>query len=212
MRKITKIVIMLMIVLVLISYVGVVNAASVGMTLNSSSKLKVGDNVEVTLKISNITAGEGIDAIVATLNYDKNVFEEVSQNNFTGMNQWNVNLYATDTQIFTITKSAKVNTPSDVLKIVLKVKSPVNVNSTEIKIKDITASGGAVDVGGTGDIVVQDVKVNVLKEETTKPPVQDKPNTSLPKTGEEVWIMASIAVLSIVAVIAYVKYRNIKFK
>ncbi len=211
MKKTAKIVTILMIAFIIISYASVVNAASVGVTLNSSSKLKAGDTIEVTLKIGNISAGEGIDAIVASLDYDKNVFEQVTQNNFVGLNQWNVNIYDATTQIFTMTKSAKVNTPSDVLKITLKVKNPVNVNSTTVTIKDISASGGAVDVGGTGDITVQNTSV-IIQKETTTTVVPEKPNTNLPKTGEEVGIIASIAVISVIAVIAYMKYRNIQIK
>lgn len=211
MKKVSKILTILMIACILISYAGVVNAASVSMTLNSSSKLKAGDTIEVTLKIGNITAGDGIDAIVASLDYDKNVFEQVTQSNFVGLNQWNVNIYDATTQIFTMTKSAKVNTPTDVLKITLKVKNPVNVNSTTITIKDISASGGAVDVGGTGDITVQNTSI-IIQKETTTTVVPEKPSTNLPKTGEEVGIIASIAVVSVIAVIAYVKYRNIQVK
>lgn len=207
-----KIVTILMIVFIVISYASVVNAVSVGMTLNSSSKLKAGDIVEVTLKIGNITAGEGIDAIVASLDYDKTVFEEVTQNNLVGLNQWSVNIYDTATQILTMTKSAKVTTPSDVLKITLRVKNPVNINSTIITMKEISASGGAVDVGGTGDITVQNTSVTIQKEATTTTVVPEKPNTNLPKTGEGIGIMASIVVVSVVAVIAYIKYRNIQVK
>lgn len=212
MKKTAKIVTILMVAFIMISYISVVNAATVSMTLNSSSKLKAGDTIEVTLKIGNITAGDGIDAIVASLDYDKNVFEQVTQNNFVGLNQWNVNIYDATTQIFTMTKSAKVNTPTDVLKITLKVKNPVNVNSTTVTIKDISASGGAVDVGGTGDITVQNTSVIIQKEATTTTVVPEKPNTNLPKTGEEVGIIASIAIISVIAVIAYVKYRNIQVK
>lgn len=210
MKKTAKIVTILMIAFIIISYASVVNAATVSMTLNSSSKLKAGDTIEITLKIGNITAGDGIDAIVASLDYDKNVFEEVLQSNLVGLNQWNVNIYDTTTQIFTMTKSAKVSTPSDVLKITLRVKNPVNVNSTVVTLKDISASGGAIDIGGTGDITVQNTSVTVQKETTTVIP--EKPNTNLPKTGEGVGIMASIVVVSVIAVIAYMKYRNIQIK
>lgn len=212
MKKTAKIVTILMIVFIAISYASVVNAATVSMTLNSSSKLKAGDTIEVTLKIGNISAGDGIDAIVASLDYDKNVFEQVTQNNFVGLNQWNVNIYDATTQIFTMTKSAKVNTPTDVLKITLKVKNPVNVNSTTVTIKDISASGGAVDVGGTGDITVQNTSVIIQKEATTTTVVPAKPSTNLPKTGEEVGIIVGIAVVSVIAIIAYMKYRNIQVK
>ena len=92
------------------------------------------------------------------------------------------------------------------------VKNPVNINSTIITMKEISASGGAVDVGGTGDITVQNTSVTIQKEATTTTVVPEKPNTNLPKTGEGIGIMASIVVVSVVAVIAYIKYRNIQVK
>lgn len=217
MKKTLKIVSVLLLLWTIISFASIVNAATAQMALNSTSKLKAGDTVEVTLRIANIQAGEGIDAIVATLDYDKNVFEQVLQENFTGMNQWSVNLYSTDTGIFTMTRSSKVNTTSDVLKIKLRAKSAVSANSTEIKLKDITASGGAVEDGGTGDIEVTEVKVNIAKE--TVQPIQPNTNQTdnkatgkIPQTGESIAIIVGISIVVIIAIAAFIKYKNTKIK
>lgn len=158
-----------------ISLTGFVSAFSLNMKLDSSSKLKAGDTVEVTLKISNIDAGEGIDAVMGTLDYDKNVFEEVTEDNFEGLNKWNVNIYSTDSQKFTVTKSSKVNQASDILKLTLRAKSTISVDSTTITMKNVTASGGSVDTGGTGDIQVQNVSITISKEtQNEKPPVTNE--------------------------------------
>lgn len=236
--KIKALIVMLLLI-TFISLTGIVNAASVNMSLNSSSKLKAGDVVTVTLKISSIDAGDGIDAIVATLDYDKNVFEEVTEDSFEGINKWNVNVYSTDTQMFTVTKSSKVNSVSDILKISLKVKDTISVDSTEIKLKDITASGGAVDSGGTGDIEIKEASVKIAKDTSTNKPITNiventttntakneivntvnkVSNTSgtaggkLPQTGESIiGITAGTLIISIIAIIAYIKYRNINIK
>lgn len=240
------------IIITIISLAVTVNAFSVSMKLDSSSKLKAGEIVTVTLKISNIDAGDGIDAIVGTLNYDKDVFEEVTEDNFEGINKWNVNIYDMDSQIFTITRSSKVNMVSDVIKISLKVKDTISKDSATITLDEITASGGAVDVGGTGDIEIQKISV-VINKETTNPPAvneianeivnettneitnevtnevvnntltnQIKGNTNnnsntaggkLPQTGENAAsIIAGVSIISVIAIVAFIKYRNLNIK
>lgn len=241
MRKKFRIKILLVILLIIsiLSLTGIVNAFSVSIGLDSTSKLKAGDLVVVTLKITNIDAGEGIDAILATLDYDKNVFEEVTEDSFEGNNKWNVNIYSTDTQMFTVTKSSKVNTPSDILTITLKAKDTINANSTIVKVKDISASGGGVEDGGTGDIEIPEVSVTITKESTEPPITNEIANTiinevtntttntitniatntdniaggKLPQTGERVGaIVAGISIVAVIGIIVFIKYRNLNIK
>jgi len=217
MRKTIKIESVFIIVAIIISFCGIINAASATMVLSSSSKLKAGDTVEVKLRISNIEAGEGIDAIVATLEYDKNIFEQVKQENLEGINQWNTNMYSTDSNIFTMTRPSKINTSSDVLKITLKAKKEVSVNSTEIKLKEITASGGGIEDGGTGDIEITEVKVNIAKE-TINPispntnQTDNKATGKIPQTGENMLIIAGLVVILVVTIVIFIKYRDTKIK
>ena len=234
MKKNLKILLSVVLLIVILGITGIVNAFSVRLKLESSSKLKVGDIVEVTLKISNIDAGNGIDAISATIEYDKNVFDEVTQESFVGINSWNIGTYSTDSQIFTILRGSKVNTISDVLKISLRVKSTTNVDSTTIKLKNITASGGAVSDGGTGDIEIVETEVKVTKEadnssitntvvtneitnqNVTKINSITKNNESttekLPQTGEDFGIIVAVILVGLVSVLSYIKYRNVNIK
>ena len=242
MKKNLKILLSVLLLVAILGLTGVVNAFSVSMKLDSSSKLKVGDIVEVTLKISNIDAGNGIDAIGATLEYDKNVFDEVTQDSFEGINNWNVGMYSTDTQMLTILRSSKVNTIGDVLKVSLRVKNTTNVNSTTIKYKEITVSGGAVSDGGTGDIEVSEAKITISKEIVTPPvtntvtnettnevantvvnKISNTVNTQInntngttgkiPQTGEnDMAIIIGISVVAIIAIVAFIKYRNLNIK
>lgn len=248
----SKILLIVLVLFTIMSLTNFVSAFSVNMALTSTSKLKAGDVVTVTLKISNIDAGEGIDAIVGALEYDKNVFEEVTEENFENKNRWNVNIYSTQSQKFTALKSSKVNAAGEVLSITLKAKDTVNVDSTTITIKDITASGGAVSDGGTGDIVISPASVTINKETTQQPDdnnkvdtnttdtnttdtdktnnvggdVNNKTNTvkpinnvsgkaegKIPQTGENViGIVAGILIISVIAIVGYIKYRNVKLK
>jgi len=172
MKKNLKVLLSILVLVAIIGVTGTVSAFSVGVKLESSSKLKVGDIVEVKLKISNIDAGSGIDAIVGTLEYDKNVFDEVTQESFVGINSWNVSMYDTTSQMFTALRSSKVNTISDVLKISLRVKSLTGIEeSTTIKLKEISASGGAVSDGGTGDIEITTAQIEIQKAEIGNLPI-----------------------------------------
>lgn len=232
--KKNKCLISILLIILIITISGQVNAFSASMKLQSSSKLNVGDTVEVTLNISNIDAGTGIDAIVATLEYDKTVFEVVTQNSFTGLNNWSLGTYSEDTQMLTLLRSSKVNTPSEVLKLKLKVKSLTNIQSSNVKFKKITASGGALTDGGTGEIEISDVNVTLNKSTSTQTnntatnnnqasnnkntvknqTITNSNNTKLPKTGDTsiVIVSALLIILLAVSIIAYIKYRNLNIK
>ena len=250
-----KISLLIALILFVACLTGVVNAETftVKMSLTSDSYLVPGDIVVVDLKVSEINAGDGINAMSGTLEYDKNVFDEVTQNNYEGKNEWTVFLYDKTSQIFTAIRSNDVALPSDVLTITLRVKDAAAVESTTITMKDITTSGGEA----TGDIEVEDVKVTVKKKvetpttevnETVNEVVNETKNEivnetkneivnetkneiaggntitnsintnkvnndastgKLPQTGEGIEVALGIAVISIIAIIAYSKYRNI---
>lgn len=159
----TRIILITVVLLAVLSVTSLASTFSVNMALSSTSKLKAGDYVVVTLKISSINAGNGIDAILARLDYDKDVFEEVIDENIDGLNRWGIGAYSEISQKFTALRSSKVNTPGDILKITLKVKNNINVNSTKITIKDISASGGAISDGGTGDIHIPETSIIIYK-------------------------------------------------
>ena len=75
--KIRNITIILILAIIILFPKTVKAESKVEMQLTSSdTKLIAGQSVEVTLSITNIDAGNGIDAIVGKINYDENVFEE----------------------------------------------------------------------------------------------------------------------------------------
>ena len=210
------------------------NAASVGMTLSSNSKLKAGDTVTVTMSLGNIDAGNGIDTITAELNYDKNVFETVETSNLIASNSWTPT-YASSTNMLTVLKNSKVTKGETVLTITLKVKSTLSVKSTTVTLKDIVVSGGRVQDGGTGDINVNNASVtinadsdaisknentisntttttntttNTTKQNTTLKDNTVTKKTTLPKTGIEQGGVIAIVVIAIVGTFSYVLYKK----
>ena len=228
----TLITVSIMALIVVISTIS--NAASVGMTLSSNSKLKAGDTVTVTMSLGNIDAGNGIDTITAELNYDKNVFETVETSNLIASNNWTPT-YASSTNMLTVLKNSKVTKGETVLTITLKVKSTLSVKSTTVTLKDIVVSGGRVQDGGTGDISVNNASVtinadsdaisktentisntttttntttNTTKQNTTLKDNTVTKQTTLPKTGIEQGGVIAIVVIAIVGTFSYVLYKK----
>ena len=228
----TLLTVSIMALIVVISTIS--NAASVGMTLSSNSKLKAGDTVTVTMSLGNIDAGNGIDTITAELNYDKNVFETVETSNLIARNSWTPT-YASSTNMLTAVKNSKVTKGETVLTITLKVKSTLSVKSTTVTLKDIVVSGGRVQDGGTGDINVNNASVtinadsdaisknentisntttttntttNTTKQNTTLKDNTVTKKTTLPKTGIEQGGVIAIVVIAIVGTFSYVLYKK----
>ena len=228
----TLLTVSIMALIVVISTIS--NAASVGMTLSSNSKLKAGDTVTVTMSLGNIDAGNGIDTITAELNYDKNVFETVETSNLIASNSWTPT-YASSTNMLTAVKNSKVTKGEKVLTITLKVKSTLSVKSTTVTLKDIVVSGGRVQDGGTGDINVNNASVtinadsdaisknentisntttttntttNTTKQNTTLKDNTVTKKTTLPKTGIEQGGVIAIVVIAIVGTFSYVLYKK----
>ena len=228
----TLLTVSIMALIVVISTIS--NAASVGMTLSSNSKLKAGDTVTVTMSLGNIDAGNGIDTITAELNYDKNVFETVETSNLIASNSWTPT-YASSTNMLTAVKNSKVTKGETVLTITLKVKSTLSVKSTTVTLKDIVVSGGRVQDGGTGDINVNNASVtinadsdaisknentisntttttntttNTTKQNTTLKDNTVTKKTTLPKTGIEQGGVIAIVVIAIVGTFSYLLYKK----
>ena len=228
-----KSIIAIALIMMIIALCTGVNAAtnySVGMSLTSNSKLNAGDTVTVSVNLTSVNAGNGIDTITAELDYDTNVFEAISSSNFTASSSWKSPSYAAASKMLTVQKDSKVKAAETVFTISLKVKNPVNVDSTKISLKDITASGGRVSDGGTGDITVNNASVTISKTQeaasgTEKPttpatPTTDTKNTTvkdttttkkttLPKTGLGQAGVVAIVVVAIIGIFSYAIYKKI---
>jgi LPXTG-motif cell wall-anchored protein len=173
-----KLVVGLFVIAMILTITTMVSAYSVGMSLASSSKLKAGDTVVVTVSLGTIDAGNGIDTITAELSYDTNVFETLASSNFVASNEWTPS-YAPTTNMITLLKNTKVTEGETVLTINLKVKESISVQSTTITLKDIIASGGRVSDGGTGDITVNNASVTLkVDSESTSTTENTTSNTT----------------------------------
>ena len=230
-----KSIIAIALIMMIIALCTEVNAAtgeaySVGMSLTSNSKLNAGDTVTVSVNLTSVNAGNGIDTITAELDYDTNVFEAISSSDFTASSGWKAASYAASSKMLTVQKDSKVKAAETVFTISLKVKSPVNVDSTKISLKDITASGGRVSDGGTGDITVNNASVTISKTKdassntetptptptpstttnnTTVKDTTTTKKTTLPKTGLGQAGVIAIVVVAIIGIFSYALYKKI---
>ena len=224
-----KSIIAIALIMMIIALCTGVNAAtnySVGMSLTSNSKLNAGDTVTVSVNLTSVNAGNGIDTITAELDYDTNVFEAISSSDFTASSGWKAPSYAASSKMLTVQKDSKVKAAETVFTISLKVKNPVNVDSTKISLKDITASGGRVSDGGTGDITVNNASVTISKTKdassnsetptpstttnnTTVKDTTTTKKTTLPKTGLGQAGVIAIVVVAIIGIFSYALYKKI---
>lgn len=200
---------------------------SVSVSLTSNSKLEENSTVVVNVNLTNVNAGEGINGLIASLNYDKNVFETVKSSDITSSTQWSTT-YADSTNKIISDNENKINKASTMYTITLKTKAAINTNSTTISLKDGVASGGIV----TGDIPVNNASVTIKKDTTetitdttdtttttgttstttTTNKVSDKTTTTqktLPKTGIAQYGFIAIISVMLVGMISYVLYKNI---
>lgn len=219
---------LIMMIIALCTGVNAETNYSVGMSLTSNSKLNAGDTVTVSVNLTSVNAGNGIDTITAELDYDTNVFEAISSSDFTASSSWKAPSYAAASKMLTVQKDSKVKAAETVFTISLKVKNPVNVDSTTISLKDITASGGRVSDGGTGDITVNNASVTISKtkdassnSETPTPTPSTTTNnttikdttttkkTTLPKTGLGQAGVIAIVVVAIIGIFSYALYKKI---
>lgn len=217
-----RVIAVIMMVVMVISIGTIATAAegnySVGMALASNSKLKAGDTVKIDVKLTSISAGDGIDTIAGELTFDKNVFETPTAADFTSSTSWTPT-YAASTNMLTLMKNEKVKSAETVVTISLKVKDTMNVTSAKVSLGDIIVSGGTVDTGGTGDIKVNDISITISKEAavpnqpgtTTNTPKKDSTTTNtktLPKTGLGQLGVILVIVLAVVGIFSYVLYKK----
>lgn len=170
-------------ILILASWVTTVQALSFTVTLKpSATVVEKGGTVEVIAALSNIDAGNGINSLLATLEYDRNVFETITSDSeshlskeITGIQGWDKLLYNQDKGKFVTDRDTFAKTDMDAIKITLKVKESAATGSTTITIKDISASNGQQDINA------QNASCTVtVKEKSATPNPDDNTTTTKP--------------------------------
>lgn len=138
-RRLIHIITIFLLIIVLL--IDVVKAASLSVFMTpSTSNVQTSSEVVVKVKVANLDFGDkGINTFSATLNYDSDVFEEVLEEDVSGLNNWTVS-YTPDSGKITLFKTNFVNSDEELFQIKLKTKSNVTKSSGTVSLKSISAS------------------------------------------------------------------------
>ena len=114
----------------------------------SATNVAPGKEFIVTLKVSNIDAGDsGISALSGVLSYDTSAFEPITESSIDELSGWTVQ-YNTTTGKITAYKTSFVNSEEEVLQITMKTLSGNTVagKSGTIKFDSVVATNNETDI------------------------------------------------------------------
>ena len=113
----------------------------------SSTTVKAGDEIKVTLKILNFEGfQEGIYAFSANVECN-NIFETIQEEDFTPKERWSIPTYNSNTNQIVSDTSNGVKNDSDIFELKLKVKQGLQPGTKgSIIIKNFVASEGDIDI------------------------------------------------------------------
>ncbi len=173
MKKIIVANVILFIFLILLGS-NVLAATSLNASVTSSLKdVEGGQEIIITLRFNSFQeVKKGINAYQAKLKYDKEVFEQVKEDDIMSLNNWEKLKYNQETEEIVAIKRAGTKEEENIVQIKLKVKEDAKPQETEVGINDIVTSEGKYDLF-TEDAIV---KINIIKEQTEKP---DNPGTDI---------------------------------
>lgn len=166
-------IIIVLIILMLLANNVLATADMTAQTTASTNELKGGQEVTITLRFDKYQQiRKGLNAYQATLEYDKNIFEEVKQEDFKCLSGWEKLQYNQATGEFVAIKKVGSKTPEDIVSITLRTKQEAKATTTDIKVKDIVTSEGEKDIF----IVETNATINIIEDQTEKPeePKQEK--------------------------------------
>ena len=191
------------------------------------TEIKQGEETTIKLKIN---SDEQINAFQAKINYDKNIWEELYQNNFETKEGWESLKYNKENQEFNvINKQDKTN--KEILEIKLKAKNSASIGNTEITIEEITASDGNIEFNNeklTTSISIKENPIEKNDEENKNETPSNSENSNnqnnndlelekkqkeklpsiFPKTGRGWFLLISIFTFAILAIVFYRKSKK----
>lgn len=165
MKKIVKIVPIVVIFMILVMMILVKDTKAVEDTdgkveLECTDKIEPGKNVTINVKLSNVK--KNVDTVIALIEYDKNIFEDLVEDDIVPVNHWNYPIFNEEDAILLIDKTGGTTEDETIMSIVLKVKENVQETSTMIKLSDL-------EIAGLGEDLKFDKTVEIKVGETQDP-------------------------------------------
>ena len=144
--------------------------------------VKPGDEVLISLKVSDINAGsDGINVVETTLVYDKNVFDSF---NFIPKNDWkhtyNSNAGERFGKLLYTKMITGVTKDEEIGVLKFKLKDELNISETEIKLLQVTSNDG-YELMNDGDKII---KLKIVKDIIPEEPKPEEPKPEEPKPEE----------------------------
>lgn len=135
------------------------NAISFSVSLSpEQANVPSGKTIDIYLSTTNMNiGGEGMSLFSCILNYDKTIFEEISEESITGLNGWNAS-YNSTTGNICLDNEKNITEDSQLCKLTFTVKSTVTEGNGEISITEPQTSNGRIDIKGTGTTAVVYIK------------------------------------------------------
>lgn len=134
----------------------------------NKTELKAGEEVTVTLGVSDINMGEnGINTIEGKITYDKDIFETITSSSITNLNNWSVTYNDTTNEkqekFLAINLSNGVKENTQIFSVKFKVKENITQEKeTKISFENITSNDGTNLVNaGTKTVTL---KINQLTD------------------------------------------------
>lgn len=189
------------------------------------TEIKQGEETVLTLEIENNS--DNINVFQAKINYDSNVWEELDEDNFETINEWESLKYNSNNKEFNIINKQE-NTNKEILKIKLKAKDNAVAGNTEIAIDEIVASNGTsefesaklnqnIDIKSNENITDKDNQTPSNTENTNnnnknEPNIIEKLKEKLPgilpKTGTGRFLLFMLVAAIILSIILYCRNKK----
>ncbi len=207
-----------------------INVQATNTTLNCNIKaekteIKQGEETVLTLEIEN--SSDNINVFQAKINYDSNVWEELDEDNFETINEWESLKYNSNNKEFNIINKQE-NTNKEILKIKLKAKDNAVAGNTEIAIDEIIASNGTsefesaklnqnIDIKSNENITDKDNQTPSNTENTNNnnknepniiEKLKEKLPSILPKTGTGRFLLFMLVAAIILSIILYCRNKK----
>jgi len=203
-----------------ISY-GVLNS-NVTITSNKQ-KVAPGEEITITLRASDITGSEpGVSGIETVLKYDKNVFEQVKENDISS--SWTIS-YVESQEYLTAETINSVTSNTNILTLKLKLKANASEGSTKIEFSnseiynleesvEVTITPINITVEKKSETVINETEKETNKNTTTNNTKVESDNTAkkvLPNAGKEETMIGvgagTLAIIGIVGGIRFIRRR-----
>lgn len=125
-------------------------------------KFKPGETVKFVVSIEDIKLDEGIAAFTAIIDYDENIFEEVTAEE---IDEWDTPTLVDD--MIQVTRKDMLNSKEDqkVVSISLKIKEDVEISKTTIGLSKFDVTDGNTTIRGEGTSMDVEIEGNKIEAE-----------------------------------------------